>query len=73
MISIRGGKTRGLKRPHFALRQMIGDGSQSQDMRTPLALQSGYRPILPHEQDYFQFDNPMDVAIVMGQPDPYRP
>jgi hypothetical protein len=72
-MSIRGGKTRGLKRPHSALRQTTGDDSQSQDMRTSIDLQSGYRPVLPHEPGYFEVDSPMVAAIIMGQSDPYRP
>jgi hypothetical protein len=35
-------------------------------------LHSGYRPSLPHEHSTFELDCLMDVAIVMGQPDPYR-
>jgi hypothetical protein len=42
-------------------------------MRTPLDSQSGYRPILPHEPGYYQFDSLMDAAIVTRQLDPYRP
>jgi hypothetical protein len=40
-MSIRGGKTKGLKRP-YSMRQMTGDDSQSQDMHTLLAPQSRY-------------------------------
>jgi hypothetical protein len=71
-MSIRSGKTRGQKRT-LSMRQTTGDDSQSQDIYTLLMLHSGYRPTLPHEQSTFEFDCPMDTAIVMGQPDPYRP
>jgi hypothetical protein len=55
------------------VRQTTGDDSHSQDICTLLMLHSRYRPIFPHEQSTFEFDSPMDMAIVMGQPDPYRP
>ena len=42
-------------------------------MCTPLAPQSGYRPVLTHEQGYSEFDTPLVAAIVLGQPNPYRP
>ena len=71
-MSIRGGKIKGLKLPP-SMRQTTGDDSQSQDIRTLLMPQSGYRPVLPHEQSTLEFDSLMDAAIMMEQPDPYRP
>jgi hypothetical protein len=52
---------------------MTGNDSQSWDIRTLLMPQSGYRPVLPEEQSPFEFDSLMDAAIIMGQPNPYRP
>jgi hypothetical protein len=72
-MSICGGKTRGLKRPHSALRQMTGADSQPQDMRTTIDPQSGHRLVLPHVPGFLEFDTPLVAAIIMGQPDPYRP
>jgi hypothetical protein len=66
-MSVRGGKTRGLKHPHSALRQTSGDDSQSQDMHTSFDPQSGYRPVLPHEQGYSEFDTPLAAAIIRGE------
>ena len=73
-MSIRGGKTRGLQRPQSALGPTTGDDSRGiQDVRTAHAPQPGYRPLLPHEQGYSEFDTPGAAAIVMGLPHPYRP
>jgi hypothetical protein len=67
-MSVRGGKTRGLSRPHPPLiKQTSGDDSESQDLRTPSDPQSGYRPVLPHEPGYSEFDTPEFVAIVRGE------
>ena len=71
-MSICGGKTRGQKRP-FSVRQTTGDDSQSRDICTLLMPQSGYQPVIPKEQSPFEFDSPMDMAIITEQPDPYRP
>jgi hypothetical protein len=67
-MSVRGGKTRGPRRPHPSLiRQTSGDDSESQDLRTPSDLQSGYRPVLPHKPGYSEFDTPVSAAIVRGE------
>jgi hypothetical protein len=77
-MSVRGGKTRGIRRPHPALiRQTSDDDSQSPDLRTPVDPQSGYRPVLPHEpgysefdtpvSGYSEFDTPVSAAIVRGE------
>jgi hypothetical protein len=74
-MSVRGGRTRGLRRPHPPLiRQTSGDDSESQDERTPSNSQSPYRPVLPHEPGYSEFDTPIASAIVRGEifhTDPY--
>jgi hypothetical protein len=74
-MSVRGGRTRGLRRPHPPLIwQTSGDDSESQDERTPSNSQSPYRPVLPHEPGYSEFDTPMASAIVKGDifhADPY--
>jgi hypothetical protein len=74
-MSVRGGRTRGLRRPHPPLiRHTSGDDSESQDERTPSDSQSPYRPVLPHEPGYSEFDTPMASAIVRGEifhTDPY--
>ena len=68
-MSVRGGKTkRGLRRPHPALiRQLDDDDSQFPDLRTPVDPQSGYRPVLPHEPGYSEFDDPVSAAIIRGE------
>ena len=67
-MSVRGGKTRALRRPHPALiRQMSDDDSQSPDLCTPVDPQLGYRPVLPHEPGYSEFDTPVSAAIVRGE------
>jgi hypothetical protein len=67
-MSVRGGKTRGLRRPHPPLiRQMSGDDSESQDLRTPSDPQSRYRPVLPYESGYSEFDTPVSAAIARGE------
>ena len=67
-MSVRGGKTRGLRRPHPALiRQMSDDDSQSPDLCTPVDPQSGYRPVLPHEPGYSEFDTPVSAAVIRGE------
>jgi hypothetical protein len=67
-MSVRGGRTRGLRRPHPPLiRQTSGDDSETQDERTPSDPQSPYRPVLPHEPGYSEFDTPVASAIVRGE------
>jgi hypothetical protein len=67
-MSVWGGKTRGPRRPHpLLIRQMSGDDSESQDLRTSYDPQSGYRPVLPHEPGYSEFDTPVSAAIVRGE------
>jgi hypothetical protein len=67
-MSVRGGRTRVLRRPHPPLiRQTSGDDSETQDERTPYDPQSPYRPVLPHEPDYSEFDTPVASAIVRGE------
>jgi hypothetical protein len=67
-MSVRGGRTRVLRRPHPPLiRQTSGDDSETQDERTPYDPQSPYRPVLPHEPGYSEFDTPVASAIVRGE------
>ena len=67
-MSVRGGRTRVLRRPHPPLiRQTSGDDSETEDERTPYDPQSPYRPVLPHEPGYSEFDTPVASAIVRGE------
>jgi hypothetical protein len=47
--------------------------SQPQDMCTTIDSQSGYRLVLPHVPGFSEFDTPLATAIIMGEPDPYKP
>jgi hypothetical protein len=55
-------------RPHPPLiKQTSGGDNESQDQRTPSDPQSGYRPVLPHEPGYSDFNTPMASAIIRGK------
>jgi hypothetical protein len=66
-MSIRGGKTMGLKRPHSVLRQTTGADNQPHDMSTTIDSQLGYRPVLPHVPGFSEFDTPLAATITEGQ------
>jgi hypothetical protein len=54
-MSIRGGKTRGQKRP-LSVRQTTGDDSQSRDIHTLLMLELEYQLVLLEKHSQYELD-----------------